>query len=337
MDRTAGANRSVADARAACYPLYPIIARRGVLPAGGVLFDMHSWCFRHEPSPDPARMQCFRVREFVRMGSNEQVLEFRQAWLDRAQGFVTELALPYTIDIAHDPFFGRAGRLMADSQREQRLKYELLIPVANDEKPTACMSFNYHLDHFGEPWGIHQADGKVAISGCVGFGLGAHRAGVVPPSWAGPGAVAGEDACGAAVGRMNDAVDLRAPAAPARECDWPITNCYVDAWMLVLRAWGLDPLAGLGVTVAQDYEGDQFTFFKYLHEDLETPVRRGRRRAVHLACSGRADRRAGAAWPLGAGGGGWLLPAGHARHVLSHAAYQDDDRASIRWISPRAG
>jgi seryl-tRNA synthetase len=132
---------------------------------------MHSWCFRHEPSPDPARMQCFRVREFVRMGSNEQVLEFRQAWLDRAQGFVTELALPYTIDIAHDPFFGRAGRLMADSQREQRLKYELLIPVSNDDKPTACMSFNYHLDHFGEPWGIHQADGRVAISGCVGFGL----------------------------------------------------------------------------------------------------------------------------------------------------------------------
>ncbi|MGA3399841.1 MAG: DUF1839 family protein [Acetobacteraceae bacterium] len=68
---------------------------------------------------------------------------------------------------------------------------------------------------------------------------------------------------------MNDAVDLRAAATPAEACDWPITNCYVDAWMLVLRAWGLDPLAGLGVTVAQDYEGDQFTFFKYLHEDLE--------------------------------------------------------------------
>lgn len=69
---------------------------------------------------------------------------------------------------------------------------------------------------------------------------------------------------------MNDAADLRAPAAPVPDCDWPITNCYVDAWMLILRAWGLDPLAGLGVTVAQDYEGDQFTFFKDLHEDLET-------------------------------------------------------------------
>jgi seryl-tRNA synthetase len=156
---------------AACYPLYPIVAARGALPPEGGIYDMHSWCFRHEPSKDPARMQCFRVREFVRMGSNEQVLEFRQAWLDRAQGFITQLELPYTIDVANDPFFGRAGRLMADSQREQKLKYELLIPVASDEKPTACMSFNYHLDHFGQPYGINQADGSVAISGCVGFGL----------------------------------------------------------------------------------------------------------------------------------------------------------------------
>jgi seryl-tRNA synthetase len=158
-------------APAACYPLYPIIAGRGALPPQGGLYDVHSWCFRHEPSADPARMQCFRVREFVRMGSTGQVLEFRQGWLDRAQGLVTALALPYTIDVAHDPFFGRAGRLMADSQREQRLKYELLIPVADGGKPTACMSFNYHLDHFGEPWNIRQADGRVAISGCVGFGL----------------------------------------------------------------------------------------------------------------------------------------------------------------------
>ncbi len=96
---------------AACYPLYPLVARRGPLPPEGGVYDMHSWCFRHEPSTDPARMQCFRVREFVRMGTNEQVLEFRQAWIDRAQDFVNELALPYTIDIANDPFFGRAGRL----------------------------------------------------------------------------------------------------------------------------------------------------------------------------------------------------------------------------------
>ena len=65
-----------------------------MLPPEGGIYDMHSWCFRHEPSPDPARMQCFRVREFVRMGSKEQVLEFRQAWLERAQGFVTSWRCP---------------------------------------------------------------------------------------------------------------------------------------------------------------------------------------------------------------------------------------------------
>jgi Domain of unknown function (DUF1839) len=69
---------------------------------------------------------------------------------------------------------------------------------------------------------------------------------------------------------MNEAVDLRMAAAAVAECDWPTTNCYIDAWMGILRSWNLDPWAGLGVTVAQDYEGDQFTFFKYLHEDLET-------------------------------------------------------------------
>jgi seryl-tRNA synthetase len=156
---------------AACYALYPIIARRGKLPPEGGLFDVLSWCFRHEPSPDPARMQCFRMREYVRIGSEEQALEFRRIWLERAQRFADDLRLPCAIDLANDPFFGRAGRLVADSQRDQRLKYELLIPIGHDGKPTACMSFNYHLDHFGEPWGIRQADGKVAVSACVGFGL----------------------------------------------------------------------------------------------------------------------------------------------------------------------
>jgi hypothetical protein len=53
------------------------------------------------------------------------------------------------------------------------------------------------------------------------------------------------------------------------EGDWPVTNCYIDAWLPILTHWHLDPIAGLGVTVALDYEADQFTFFKYLHYDLE--------------------------------------------------------------------
>ncbi|BAI76493.1 hypothetical protein AZL_e01480 (plasmid) [Azospirillum sp. B510] len=51
---------------------------------------------------------------------------------------------------------------------------------------------------------------------------------------------------------------------------WPETNCYVDLWIEALHARGLEPRAMLGFTVTQDFEGDQFTFFKVPLEDLET-------------------------------------------------------------------
>jgi Domain of unknown function (DUF1839) len=49
---------------------------------------------------------------------------------------------------------------------------------------------------------------------------------------------------------------------------WPETNCYVDVWIELLHAFGLDPIAALGFTVGIDFEGDQWTFFKFPLEDL---------------------------------------------------------------------
>lgn len=156
---------------AACYPLYPVAAARGALPEGGLLFDLQSYCFRHEPSLEPTRMQMFRMREYVRMGSPDQVLAFRELWLDRGTAMMRELGLPIAVDPANDPFFGRAGRMLANNQRAQGLKFELNVPVNSEDKPTACLSFNYHQDHFGTIWNIRQADGEVAHTACVGFGL----------------------------------------------------------------------------------------------------------------------------------------------------------------------
>jgi hypothetical protein len=51
--------------------------------------------------------------------------------------------------------------------------------------------------------------------------------------------------------------------------DWPETNCYVDLWIGLLAARGLVPEAALGFTLLQDWEGDQFTFFKFPLQDLE--------------------------------------------------------------------
>ncbi|KQS64734.1 serine--tRNA ligase [Rhizobium sp. Leaf371] len=54
-----------------------------------------------------------------------------------------------------------------------------------------------------------------------------------------------------------------------RERMWPETNCYIDLWIEVLNTLGLPPEAMLGFTLTQDFEGDQFTFFKVPLEDLE--------------------------------------------------------------------
>jgi seryl-tRNA synthetase len=154
---------------AACYPLYPTAT--GTLPADGRTVDLRSFVFRHEPSDDPARLQMFRMREYVRLGTPEQALEHRNEWLKRAEEMLRAVGLDVKPVLANDPFFGRGGRVMAATQREQELKYELVVPVASPELPTAVASCNYHLDHFGHSFDIRTADGAVAHSACVGFGL----------------------------------------------------------------------------------------------------------------------------------------------------------------------
>jgi len=156
---------------ASCYPVYPIAAERGLVPATGYVFDVGCDCFRREPSTDLDRLQSFRMREFVRIGSPEQILDFRAEWIDRARDMALALGLPHHIELASDPFFGRTGPLLAMSQREQALKFELLTPVISEDKPTACMSFNYHQSHFGETWDLRGVDGTPAHTGCVAFGM----------------------------------------------------------------------------------------------------------------------------------------------------------------------
>ena len=156
---------------AACYPVYPMAAARGPVPPRGLLFDVASDCFRHESTHEVGRFQTFRMREFVCLGTPEQVLEFRTRWIVVAQRMAKLLGVEHRIAPASDPFFGRAGRLAAMSQLEQSLKFELLIPLRSGEEPTACMSFNCHRDHFSTIWHLLTEDGEKAHTGCVAFGL----------------------------------------------------------------------------------------------------------------------------------------------------------------------
>lgn len=154
---------------AGCYPLYPTLA--GTVPEGGHKVTLWSYVFRHEPSFDPARMQSFRMREDIRVGTPDQVQEWRRRWMTQGQELLESLGLDVRLDVANDPFFGRGGKMMGKSQREQELKFELFVPVASSEAPTAVASFNYHQDHFTKTFGLHFADGSQAHTACIGFGL----------------------------------------------------------------------------------------------------------------------------------------------------------------------
>ena len=156
---------------AACYPVYPLAAQRGPVREAGCSYDVSADCFRREPSRELHRLQSFRMREFVRIGSAQQITGFRDRWMPRAQRLAETLQLPHRIEVANDPFFGRVGQVMAVSQRQQSLKFELLIPFAPGASPVACMSFNYHRDHFGLTWGLQLSSGEVAHTACVAFGM----------------------------------------------------------------------------------------------------------------------------------------------------------------------
>jgi seryl-tRNA synthetase len=156
---------------AACYPAYPVVGARGPLPNHGATLDLGgSYVYRNEPSGDPARLQMFHQREMIRVGSAEQVLEWRECWIARAVEIFGVLELDANLDVASDPFFGRGGKILAKNQKEQKLKFEVLVPIVT-EGGTAVSSFNYHQQHFATVFDIRQNNGELAHTACLGFGL----------------------------------------------------------------------------------------------------------------------------------------------------------------------
>lgn len=72
----------------------------------------------------------------------------------------------------------------------------------------------------------------------------------------------------------HDSLDVREGGAnehPLHDSGrtWPESNCYVDLWIEVLHAQRLEIEPCLSFTLASDFEGDQWTFYKPPFWDLE--------------------------------------------------------------------
>jgi seryl-tRNA synthetase len=154
---------------AACHAIYPLCTGR--LPEGGRRFEIHGYCFRHEPSLDPARMQSFRMHELVYVGDPGTALAHRDKGLADGLQMLRDFGLEMEAVAANDPFFGRLGTILANTQLEDALKIEGVTPICSTENPTAIMSGNYAQDHFGVPFSIETDSGEVAHSSCVAFGI----------------------------------------------------------------------------------------------------------------------------------------------------------------------
>ncbi|ROZ63264.1 hypothetical protein EDL96_06910 [Kocuria soli] len=174
---------------AACHPLYAWLSMTGnTAPAHGepngdgggqpetrAVVDGTVWaltgdCFRNEPSPDPMRLVSFRMLEFVLLGTPEQALAHRGAMLELGSQLLRDLGLTVSVEGANDPFFGRAGVMLAKGQRAAELKFEITTQVYAG-RDTAIASGNCHEEHFGAEFGLATDDGAVAHSACFGFGL----------------------------------------------------------------------------------------------------------------------------------------------------------------------
>ena len=172
---------------AVCHPLYPSMT--GTLPEGGRRVEVYGYCFRHEPSTDPFRMQSFRQHDYVYLGTPDAARAHRDLWIERGLGVLGGLGLEVATVVANDPFFGRPGRMLAANQRDQELKFEIVTPVFATGRMTAISSSNCHLDHFGLPFDIRSPDGEVAHTSCFGFGVDRitlalfHRHGPDPAAW----------------------------------------------------------------------------------------------------------------------------------------------------------
>lgn len=154
---------------AICHPLYATL--EGLLPEDGV-YDLAGYGFRHEPSRDPMRLQSFRMREFVYVGTPDGAQEYRDTWLDRAVATLESLGLPITAVAANDPFFGRAGKMLVSAQLRENLKIELTVPIYGDlHEGTAIASANCQRDHLTAAFGIRTADGAIAHASCLAFGM----------------------------------------------------------------------------------------------------------------------------------------------------------------------
>jgi seryl-tRNA synthetase len=156
-----------------CLPCY-CQQRDLVLAPGQVRTPtMQNHVFRYEANSfrPLARAWDFTVRDIVFFGGQEDLVRLRAEVMERVFEFCREMDLNVTLELANDPFFLDASRDKAIYQRMGEVKYELLFQLPQRDEPLAASSFNLHRDYYTSIYNTRLAEGRLAESACMGFGL----------------------------------------------------------------------------------------------------------------------------------------------------------------------
>lgn len=156
---------------AVCLPCYR--GQRGETIEMVRTLTMQNHVFRYEGNNfQPLRRGWdFTVRDIVFFGSGDDLTRLRAEVMERAMDLCRELDLEATIELANDPFFLDASRDKAVYQRMGEVKFELLFPMPNGRDSLAASSFNLHRDYYTSVYGTKRANGELAESACMGFGI----------------------------------------------------------------------------------------------------------------------------------------------------------------------
>jgi seryl-tRNA synthetase len=129
-------------------------------------------CHRNEGSRIKAlaRQNTFRMREFVALGPNDSILEWRKSALEQSRDLFNRWQLNFRVAVASDPFFGPEGIQKQVFQSFRQSKYELELFLPHQRNWIAGASFNNHQNKLCKDFHIGNSE-NWSHSACAAFGL----------------------------------------------------------------------------------------------------------------------------------------------------------------------
>ena len=115
-------------------------------------------------------LTCFRMREFVFVGTKEHVLQGKEKALDLSIKWLQQLGMSGGTYFADDPFFITSNS-RENSEIPEQIKYEVRCPIPGRGKDISIGSYDIHGDFFSQSFSIKSGFDSNVWTGCMGYGI----------------------------------------------------------------------------------------------------------------------------------------------------------------------